>query len=322
MPPEIAPDSLNRRSRLRATSTGKRVSPTERDLRWFRALAEHGPLPSSFLLAMMGDSHTSEKRARERLGDLFHEDNTPDGGPYLARPPQQFRTIDSRYNQLVYDLTPAGRRALNRAGVDLSQYSAASGPWLHSFMTACITASIDLACAQQGHITYLPQSQILKRAGATLRYPVTIIDTVTKRSMTKDLIPDALFGLQYHTPTGNRFRFFAVEADRATEPITSANWNRKSLHRNVLQYDAYVAGGAYREHLNLTAPLLVMNVLSNRRRMDRMVEFVADWYRAGNAFMLFQAWEDFDRAFRPPDPQSNLLLGCWERGGCPLFTVI
>lgn len=321
MPPEIILDSLNRRSRLRATSTGKRVSPTTRDIRWFRALAEHGPLPSSFLLAMMGDSHTSKKRARERLGDLFHEDNTPDGGPYLVRPPQQFRTIDSRYNQLVYDLTPAGWRALSRAGVDLSQYSAALGPWLHRCMTACITASIELACSKQGDITYIPQSQILKRAGATLRYPVTIIDPVTKRSMTKALIPDALFGLQYHTAIGDRFRFFAVEADRATEPTTSANRNRKSFQRSVLQYDAYVAGGAYREHLNLTAPLLALNVLSDQRRMEQMVEFVAEQYPHGNAFMLFQAWEDFGSLFRPSSPNRELLNGRWGRSGMKNITI-
>lgn len=113
-------DTLGRRGRLMPTSSGKRVSPTERDLRWFAALAEHGPLPSSFLLAFSRGSHASEKRARERLTDLFHEDNTPDGGPYLIRPPQQFRTIDSRYNQLVYDLAPAGWQALQRGGVDVT----------------------------------------------------------------------------------------------------------------------------------------------------------------------------------------------------------
>jgi hypothetical protein len=100
-----ATDTLGRRSRLIAQSTGKRVTPKERDLLWFQKLREHGPLPSSFLLDYAKNSHRSEKRAKERLTDLFNEDNTPHGGPYLSRPPQQFRTIDSRYNQLVYDLT-------------------------------------------------------------------------------------------------------------------------------------------------------------------------------------------------------------------------
>jgi hypothetical protein len=315
-------DQLGRRSRIVATSTGKRVSPTKRDLLWFEKLAEHGPLPSSFLLAYAKHSHVSEKRATERLGDLFHEDNTPDGGPYLIRPVQQFRTIDSRYNQLVYDLAPAGWRALKRSGVAVEKFSAPSGPWLHRHMTACITASIELATFEREDVSYIPQSVIMKRANTTLRYPVSIVDPATKRPITKDIIPDAIFGLQYHTAEGDRFRFFAVEADRATEPTTSANWNRKSFERSLRQYDAYVAGGAYREHLQLTAPLLVLNVLSDPARMQRMIEFVRRSYPHGNSFMLFQTWDTFDGAFRPPRPQSRLLMGDWVRGGLAPLQVV
>jgi hypothetical protein len=306
-------DTLGRRARLAAQSTGKRVSPTVRDLRWFSTLAEHGPLPSSFLLAFAQGEHRGEKRARERLADLFHEDNTPDGGPYLIRPPQQFRTIDSRYNQLVYDLAPAGWQALERASMAPTRCAAPSGPWVHRFMTSCITASIELVTLARNDISYIPQSAILARAEADLRHPVTITDPASGRRFAKDLIPDAAFGLRYHTSDGDRFRFFAVEADRATEPTTSANWNRKSFERSLLQYEAYVAGGAYREHLGLTAPLLVLNVLSDAERARRMRDFVAKRYPAGNSFMLFQAWSDFGVVFRPPSPQTSLLDGDWER---------
>lgn len=93
--------STKRRSRTTPQSTGKRVTVQERDLLWFQKLREHGPLPSSFLLEYCKASHSSEKRAQDRLTDLFHEDNTPHDGTYLTRPLQQFRTIDSRQNQLV-----------------------------------------------------------------------------------------------------------------------------------------------------------------------------------------------------------------------------
>lgn len=314
-------DALGRRARLAAQSTGKRVSPTERDLRWFAALAEHGPLPTSFLIEFAKASHASDKRARERLCDLFHEDNTPDGGPYLTRPPQQFRTIDSRYNQLVYDLAPAGLRALERGGMETGKRSAPSGPWLHRFMTSCIAASIELATLERDDLAYISQSDILARAGVELRHPVTIAVPGRTYRYKKDLIPDAVFGLRYHTGEGNRFRFFAVEADRGTEPTTSGNWNRKSFERNLQQYDAYVAAGAYRDHLRLTAPLLVLNVLSDERRAERMVQFVAKQYPAGNAFMLFQAWPEFGPAFRPPEPSPILLASDWARGGLPHFLI-
>lgn len=314
-------DALGRRTRLSAKSTGKRVSPTERDRLWFNKLAEHGPLPSSFLLAFSRDSHASEKRARERLTDLFHEDNTPDGGPYLIRPPQQFRTIDSRYNQLVYDLAPAGWRALERSGMMTVNSAAPSGPWLHRFMTSCITASVELASLDRDDVAFIPQSAILARAKTDLRWPVTITDPSTGWVGQKDLIPDAVFGLRYRTDRGDRYRFFIVEADRATEPTTSANWNRKSFERNLAQYEVYVRCGTYRDHLGLTAPLMVLNVLSDRQRMERQSDFVAERYPRGNAFMLFQVWQQFGPVFRPPEPSPALLNGGWVRGGLAPFQI-
>lgn len=306
---------------MRATSTGRRATPTERDLLWFCKLAEHGPLPSSFLLAFACNTHRSEKRAIERLTDLFHEENTPDGGAYLIRPPQQFRTLDSRYNQLVYDLAPAGWCALARAKLDGGKRTATAGPWLHHFMTSCITASIELGTRGRPDIAYIPQSRVLARAQAELSFPVTIIEPQTGREIVKKLAPDALFGLEYATEQGSRFRFFAVEADRATEPTTSSNWNRKTFQRNLLQYDAYVVGGAYRSHLKLTSPLMVLTVSSDVQRAERMIDFVAKRYPAGASFLLFQTWEDFGTVFRPPQPEPTLLLGTWKRGGLAAFEI-
>jgi hypothetical protein len=314
-------DSLSRRKRLTPVSTGKRVTPQDRDLLWFSKLAEHGPLPSSFLLQYAKDMRRSDKRARERLTDLFNEDNTPDGGPYLTRPPQQFRTLDSRYNHLVYDVTLASKKALHKAGLSTGAPSSPSGPWLHRFMVSCITASVELATLDDPNITYIPQSQILRRAKTDLRFPVSIIDPVTNCSQAKDLIPDAVFGLEYHTDSGSRFRFFAVEADRATEPATSSNFNRKSFMRSLLQYEEYVAGGAYRQHLSLTAPLLVLTVSSDPVRTARMIALIAKHYPDGNAYMLFQTWQDFGPVFRPPLSRPALLIGDWARGGLGPFGI-
>jgi hypothetical protein len=89
----------------------------------------------------------------------------------------------------------------------------------------------------------------------------------------------------------------------------------------LLQYHAYVVGGAYREHLKLTAPLLVLNILTDIKRMERMLAFVARRYPQGNSFMLFQAWEDFGAVFRPPLPNVNLHCEGWLRGGMCAFRL-
>jgi len=304
-------DRTGRRNRLKPISTGKRVTPQARDLLWFSKLAEHGPLPSSFLLAYGQTSHRSDKRAKERLTNLFNEDNTPHGGPYLIRPPQQFRTIDSRYNQLVYDLAPAGLAALQGEGTRV--HPTRSGPWLHGFMVSCITASIELACLDRGDIAYIPQSQILARANVELRWPMRIADPASGQEFTKDLLSDAVFGLEYLTDQSRRFRFFAVEADRATEPATSSNFRRKSFERHLLQYREYVERGGYREHLKLTAPMLVLNVTSSEKRVQRMLKVTSEHSSHGNNYQLFQCWEDFCPVFRPPVPNAALLLGAWAR---------
>ncbi|QJB69858.1 replication-relaxation family protein [Parasphingorhabdus halotolerans] len=307
------PDIFGRRSRLKPSSTGKCVRPTKRDMLWFGKLAEHGPLPSSFLLDFANHSHASKKRAKERLTDLFHEQLTPHGGPYLIRPLQQFRTIDSRYNQLVYDLAPAAIEALaGDRDYDFIRPTR-SGPWLHNFMVSCITASIELACLDDPYLNYIPQSQILRRAKVTMRYPTNVTDPVSGKAYRKDLVPDALFGIEYLGEQGSRFRFFAVEADRATEPATSQNFNRKSFRRHLLQYQQYIEQGLYKQHLNLTAPMLVLNVTTTERRLEKMLKVTERHFPDGCSYQLFQCWNDFGPVFTPPKPMPALLHRDWRR---------
>lgn len=314
-------DALGRRRRLQPSSTGKRLTLQERDWRWLQVLHEHGPLPSSFLLAFARGYGVSEKRARERLTDLFNEDNTVHGGAYLARPPQQFQTIDSRYNQLVYVLGAAGERALKQEGLWRPANGTTGGPWWHQLMVSCITASIRLAAEETRDLAYISQADMLERAEAELSCPVVINEPGTKRKLRKELKPDALFGLAYNSAGSTSFRFFAVEADRSTEPYTSANFNRKSALRNYLQYREYVGGGLYKDHLNLTAPLLVLNVCNDPERAAGMQKLIARQGQGANSYLLFQAWTDFGLPVRPPSPNYSLLDGVWSRVGKSDFRI-
>lgn len=318
----IKTDSQGRRSRTRPQSTGKHITLQPADLIWFEKIHQHGPLPSSFLLQYTANQRKSEKRASERLTDLFNEDQTKHGGCYLDRPLQQFRTIDSRYNQLVYDLLPAAELALKEQGLLHKTNTKSSGPWLHQFMVACVTASIELATLQSPSIRFIPQYEILERANTTLRYPIEMRDPNSGKSVSKDLIPDALFGLEYKTTNGSRYRFFMVECDRSTEPATSKNFNRKSLERNLQQYRKYIVTGRYKEHLKLTAPLLVLNITTSPERLTKMIEItnkLADG--TGNSYQLFQSWSDFGPVFRPPSPNLELLNGLWQRAGQSDFVI-
>ncbi|MEP3422878.1 MAG: replication-relaxation family protein [Erythrobacter sp.] len=308
-------DAIGRRSRSHPQPSGKRITLQSRDLLWLQKLHEHGPLPSSFLLEYCKATHTNERRAKDRLTNLFHENNTPDQGFYLTRPAQQFRTADSRYNQLVYDVTKSGRKALERERPGVVTAPTNTGHWVHKLMVACTCASIELACRDREDVNYISGSTILQRANAELGCSVTIKHVSNPQVLASELIPDALFGLEYVGDHGQSYRFFALEADRSTEPFETTNKSRKSFAKTLAQYRAYVEGGAYRDHLNLTAPLLVLNVTNDKARKSKMLEMTAKHFPTGCSYMLYAHWRDFGTVFNPPEPKLDLLNGSWKRAG-------
>ena len=316
----IETDALNRRRRDRPQSTGKRITPQPRDLLWMQKLHEHGPLSSSFLHAFSEHLAGNEKRSRDRLTDLFNEDNTTHGGAYLTRPWQQFQTLDARYQDLVYDLGRPAEQVLKAQNL-WHETGGPSGPWTHQFMVAAITASIELATLADPNLSYIPQHAILSRAKTTLRCKVPFANPVTGDEEISDLIPDAVFGLEYRQGGKTSFRFFAVEADRATEPTRATKFNRKSHLRNFLQYREFVGGGLYRDHLKLTSGLLVLNVTTGEATMANMLKLASELSPSGNSYQLFQCHPAFGRQFKPPKPLSTLLAGPWLRAGRDAFRI-
>jgi len=316
--PDNRTDKLGRRSRWVPTSTGKRITLQPRDWLWLEWIHRHGPLPSSFLLEAAKGYGRCPKKATERLGDLFHEAGTAHGGAYLTRPRQQFRTLDSRYQALVYDLSEAGRAALVQRGKWRDQSRGAGGPWLHQFMVAVITASIELAVQASDKLEFIPQADILERSETTLRTEIDYLDPVLDRRVTKTFAPDAVFGFEYLTDQGPRFRFFVLEADRGTEPLQSQNSARKSLLRSFHQYDAYLGDKLYQKHLKLTAPLLPLTVTTSEKRMGNMLEMLGDMPDL-QRLALFKHWPAFADPFRVPPPHLELLDQQWLRAaGAPL----
>ncbi|SUS08828.1 conserved hypothetical protein [uncultured Defluviicoccus sp.] len=298
-------DTIGRRTRFLRQPVGKRVRPTGRDLAWFEELHRHGPLSSTYLRAFSPGNDRADLR---RLTDLYHEADTPHGGAYLERPAQQTRTLDPRANDLVYELTPASERLLQEHGLWSDQAPAPNGAWLHRYMTASITASIALTAKREG-VGFIGQAEILGRAGVANRFAIPDLP---------DLIPDALFGLDF----GGNYLFFAVEADRATEQAGDVKAHRKTYERTIRQYREFVGRGLYRQALGLTAGMLVLNVATAPGRMRNLLELTADIAEKGyNNFMLFQCVGAFATIFRPPKVLDQLYRGPWARAGLAPFCI-
>ena len=186
-------DPLNRRKHFGGRDPQEIVRLTPRDLDIFAVLDRHGWLPTPYIAELIS---RPRKKVRERLNVLYH-------AGYLYRPSQQQDAFNARYQSYTYALDVAGRKILgNRA----NRFATPPGGWaLHQYMTSCLTASIELSCRKHG-FEFISQETILGSKGCTDRK----LELLTRTK----LIPDQLFGIRY--PDG-RARFFALEADRATE---------------------------------------------------------------------------------------------------------
>ena len=200
------------------------VRPTNRELHWLAHIARHGPQSSLYLHDLTADTHRCADTTRRQLQKLR-------AAGFLFLPPQQRATQHADFNPYIYDLTPKGRIWLRDRGYVVPA-SPVQGHWVHRYMTACVTSSIEIAAARDG-VRYIPMHEILARKGASLAIPVG----------RQKLIPDQLFALDY----GGSFRAFAVEVDRGTEPLTSAT-TRKSYASSIDLYGELLANGRYRDH--------------------------------------------------------------------------
>lgn len=320
-----AHDTLGRRRRDIPCSTGKRIRLCDRDLLWFRKLHAHGPLSSLYLYQFAKPAWANEQASIRRLGDLFHEDTTFHKGRYLDRPSPQFETLDPRQNALVYDLTLISDQVLkdNHLYSEHSPTPAASfRHWKHRFMTSCITASIELATIANPKLRYIPQSEILGKLNATLRIPIEIKNPVTKKKEKHDLIPDAVFAIEYKYSAGKKYLVYFLETDRNTEPNRSYNFERKSYRRTILQYRELISQKIYRSHYGLNAGALVLNVTTSHTHMKNLIQLTKDLsLNNKNNFMLFQAAPSFGYPFKPPPPLLKLLTDPWKRAGSNPFYI-
>lgn len=308
-------DRLGRRPRDRRSPAGMTISVTDRDLTWFEKLHRHGPLASTYLLEYSKHTHRSEGRAKDRLTQLFHEKGRR-GAPFLDRPWQQFATYDSRYNDLVYDNAEGALRALGDAGLLRTNTPVVGGHWVHRYMTAAITSSIELSALCTDNVRYIFQDEILNRAGTSLRFPVTA------DGATCDLIPDALFGLEYTSEGRKLYRFFLVEADRCTEPVRVSHRRRKSYERTVRQYAEFVGKGMYKGVLKLSAGIVVLNVTTSDSRKDVLISLTRELsVSRQNGYMLFATVPTFGRAFKPAQVLHQLFSTPWQRAESGSFFI-
>ena len=323
-----------RRSRMRRLATNKRLQITERDIEILRLLSRYRYLRSSHLQALVGGK--SQKRFVERLGHLYHE------GGYVNRPSQQWQAISARYMPAVYELGDGGERLLIEQGVLDQQLSpllrkgrhGAVRHYQHDLMICDILASIEIGIRADQNLRFVSWQELLaspKMPEATrtavnpFAIPVSVTYACPRMKATerwdKPLIPDALFGIEYSSDGRKTYRFFAIEADRNSEPIFRGNLHQTSYLRKILQYREIAARKAYLTHFGLPN-LLVLNVTTNEQHMRNVVQFVGEVTQGkGCTYLLFKTMPSLASLEKAPPPTPYILTAPWQRAGHPDFKI-
>lgn len=306
-----------RRRRFQTQSTGKRVSLKLRDRCWLEALRDHGPLTGPYLHKFTEPYLGNSKASMRRLTDLVSETNTEHKGAYLQRPPAQKQTFNAMNNPLIYDLAPAGFKALNLLKSNLTR---PTGPFPHQVMVAAVTASIELACLHRDDVQFIAGQTLLDRALANLGVDLEIVNPITERVERHRLVPDGLFALEYASGGQKQYRAFVLECDRGTEPITAKSFARKSYERSYFQYQTFIRERLFRDAYGLSCNLVVLNVMAQRKRGKSFMDLI-EKHTSDCSYMLFQALPDFAANIVPKRPYMQLLERPWHAVGREPFYI-
>lgn len=289
-----------RRSRARRSGDPKAIELTARDIELLRLLNRYRFLRSTFIRAFLAGSH---QKITRRLRDLFD-------GHYVTRVHPQFRVGNLRSHPEVYELGHQGVAVLRALGlyspfdrVTIRPGRNAPRHEFHHDLYICdLLASLELGVKRSG-LRFINLYEILERAPQATRDSASPM--VVSGEGTRMLTPDAIFGVEYPDPK-NRFAFFILEADRATEPITRSA-RGSSYEKKMLAYKEMAK--AIRAHFNIPN-FRVLTVTVSETHMNNIIKVVPS-----PTMFLFKTLASFGNFERPPEPTPTLFTKAWRRGG-------
>lgn len=306
--------ALNPRPRTRRRPSGKPIKVTPRALDIFDRLDRNRMLPTNYLHAFLGGNLTN---LSNRLGDLYHEDNTPPYfEPFLGRPEGQWRAINARYVHATYVNTAAAERALRDNGRDIRQKPNLSNSFFHDLMACVLGAAFELSTRAERDITYLSWEDVRdhERTPDKTRHSSAPFNIPLRRG---DLRPDDRpFGLQHIREDGRKrtLVFAGIEADRSTEPLRATQLRHSSLAQKFADYREFIEREIYAAHFGFPMVPLIPIVTVSETRMRNMMLLLGEvaGTRTGKYF-LFRAITAF-ASYEHSIPVIDDLLTCqWQR---------
>lgn len=241
-------DRLGRRSRFERSPRGKRLRLTPRDQEILSWLYRYRYLRQDQLVQIFAPQ--SEKRFSERLGDLFHETG------FINRPQLQEALFDAHATPMLYEISDKGVAYLDAAGglphraVTFSgrHRDAFSAQFLHTAMIIDTLLKTELLARSQPGQRFVPVDEIIRRAPQTTqeaKNPLAVPIMLGGRST--QVIPDALYGLEYDEGGKKGYRFWALECER-TSPASRSQSFASNTAKKRKAYAALFATRAFQAH--------------------------------------------------------------------------
>jgi hypothetical protein len=181
---------------------------------------------------------------------------------------------------------------------------------MHALAICECLASIELAALMRDDLRFIPWSEILARAPEEVRLASMPFRLGSARAT---VIPDGLFGIEYRSGGRKAFRFFALEVDRGTMPVTRRGGSSTSVAAKLAVYEQLITSQATRRLLGIPN-LFVLTVTSSEARAANLRATAesdcAPWF-------LFKAVDETTLK----RPQPSLLIDAWTRPNLPPLSV-
>lgn len=231
---------------------------TDRDKEIIKYIHQHRFLRSDQIAALMGGSHQQTLR---RLQRLFHHG-------YLDRPRCQIDYFHSGSRRMAYGLGNKGAAWLKKElslayhQLDWKRKNSVGRVFLeHTLLTAEVMVALELACRQHPEVRWLTTADLnLPNLREPLQWQVNL-------GVRTSVIPDKIFGLEYK---GER-RWYFLEADRATMPVTRSRFQQSSFRRKLLAYEATWKQKIHERVLGIHR-FRVLTVTTDAKRVRKMIE--------------------------------------------------
>ena len=113
--------------------------------------------------------------------------------------------------------------------------------------------------------------------------------------------------------------YFALEADRGTEPIERSNLNQTSYLRKFLQYAHVLKGGTYKTEWGISK-LMVLHLSTRQERTEALMAFMTA-LGAKSQSQCFKSVPSLASTAKAPMPLISLLTDPYDRVGHPPHNI-